>query len=232
MSSSASDGRRRFCKKPFSQRLLLGARQGGLRRAGSRDGAAAPQEARQSDRAGQAGDGPDRHSCTWDGRPLTLTVTEFLILQSLSQLPHRQSRDALWMRLCDQVMSTIAPSTATSSALRKKFNQVDASAFDGSRASYASATASRSNSPRSGGPPCWTKSKPTTRWSAPKARDPRCWRKQNRRRSAAACCNRFAPQRLTSRIVLLISLGLGRAGRRHSLFQPVPPGLIDAGCRV
>ena len=30
---------------------------------------------------------PDRHSCTWDGQAVTLTVTEFLILQSLAQRP-------------------------------------------------------------------------------------------------------------------------------------------------
>ncbi len=30
---------------------------------------------------------PERHTCTWKGDAVTLTVTEFLILQSLAQRP-------------------------------------------------------------------------------------------------------------------------------------------------
>jgi two-component system response regulator ChvI len=29
----------------------------------------------------------ERHACTWKNKPVTLTVTEFLILQSLAQRP-------------------------------------------------------------------------------------------------------------------------------------------------
>ncbi len=37
---------------------------------------------------------PERHSCTWDGKPVVLTVTEFLILQALAQRPgYVKSRD-------------------------------------------------------------------------------------------------------------------------------------------
>ena len=31
----------------------------------------------------------ERHTCTWKGEPVTLTVTEFLILQALAQPPGR-----------------------------------------------------------------------------------------------------------------------------------------------
>ena len=30
---------------------------------------------------------PERHTCTWNGEPVTLTVTEFLILQALASAP-------------------------------------------------------------------------------------------------------------------------------------------------
>jgi hypothetical protein len=39
---------------------------------------------------------PERHTCTWKGQPVTLTVTEFLILQALAQRPGVvKSRNAL-----------------------------------------------------------------------------------------------------------------------------------------
>ena len=39
---------------------------------------------------------PNRHACTWVGKPVRLTVTEFLILQSLAQRPgYVKSRDQL-----------------------------------------------------------------------------------------------------------------------------------------
>ena len=38
---------------------------------------------------------PQRHECTWEGKPVRLTVTEFLILQALAQRPgFVKSRDA------------------------------------------------------------------------------------------------------------------------------------------
>ena len=39
---------------------------------------------------------PARHECTWHGEPVQLTVTEFLILQSLAMRPgHVKTRDQL-----------------------------------------------------------------------------------------------------------------------------------------
>src|SRR5215510_13381891 len=74
-----------FIKKPFSQRLLVERVKAVLRRATPRDGNAAPQEAAKTIDRGKLSMDPDRHSCTWDSKPVTLTVTEFLILQSLAQ---------------------------------------------------------------------------------------------------------------------------------------------------
>src|SRR5699024_6005209 len=78
-----------FITKPFSQRLLVERVKAILRRASSRDaspvaggGAAKPtadQQARTLER-GQLAMDQERHTCTWKGEPVTLTVTEFLIL--------------------------------------------------------------------------------------------------------------------------------------------------------
>ena len=80
---------------------------------------------------------PDRHSCTWDTKPVTLTVTEFLILQSLAQRPGIvKSRDALMdAAYDDQVYVDDRTIDSHIKRLRKKFNQVD-EAFDGIETLY------------------------------------------------------------------------------------------------
>src|SRR5213078_3202178 len=71
-----------FIRKPFSQRLLVERVKAVLRRAAPKDPTAAPKEpdARALDRGLLRMD-PERHTCTWKNEPVTLTVTEFLILQ-------------------------------------------------------------------------------------------------------------------------------------------------------
>ena len=126
-----------FIKKPFSQRLLVERVKAVLRRAGSRDPAAAPTEAAKVIERGKLAMDPDRHSCTWDGKPVTLTVTEFLILQSLAQRPGIvKSRDALMdAAYDDQVYVDDRTIDSHIKRLRKKFNQVDP-AFDGIETLY------------------------------------------------------------------------------------------------
>ena len=70
---------------------------------------------------------PDRHACTWDGKAVTLTVTEFLILQSLAQRPGIvKSRDALMdAAYDDQVYVDDRTIDSHIKRLRKKFKQVD-----------------------------------------------------------------------------------------------------------
>ena len=89
-----------YIRKPFSQRLLLERVKAVLRRAeGKKGGAAAPAaagEAKQTMVRGQLTLDPMRHECTWNGKPVKLTVTEFLILQCLAQRPgFVKSRDNL-----------------------------------------------------------------------------------------------------------------------------------------
>ena len=126
-----------FIKKPFSQRLLVERVRAVLRRVGARDGTAAPTEAAKVIERGKLAMDPDRHSCTWDGRPVTLTVTEFLILQSLAQRPGIvKSRDALMdAAYDDQVYVDDRTIDSHIKRLRKKFNQVD-EAFDGIETLY------------------------------------------------------------------------------------------------
>jgi len=78
-----------YIAKPFSQRLLLARIRAVLRRTeiGARagNGEDAP-EAAEIVRGRLAMD-PARHRVRWDGREVTLTVTEFLILEALAQRP-------------------------------------------------------------------------------------------------------------------------------------------------
>ena len=117
-----------FIKKPFSQRLLVERVKAVMRRAVNRDVAQTPQEAAKVIERGKLSMDPDRHSCTWDGKPVTLTVTEFLILQSLAQRPGIvKSRDALMdAAYDDQVYVDDRTIDSHIKRLRKKFNAVDA----------------------------------------------------------------------------------------------------------
>ena len=69
----------------------------------------------------------ERHTCTWQGRPVTLTVTEFLILQSLAQRPGVvKSRDALMdAAYDDQVYVDDRTIDSHIKRVRKKFRVVD-----------------------------------------------------------------------------------------------------------
>ena len=81
-----------YIAKPFSQRLLLARIRAILRRAApereTEAGAAAPGPLDGPVIArGRLRMDPSRHRVTWDGKPVSLTVTEFLILECLAQRP-------------------------------------------------------------------------------------------------------------------------------------------------
>ena len=126
-----------FIKKPFSQRLLVERVKAVLRRISSREPGAAPTDAAKVIERGKLSMDPDRHSCSWDGKAVTLTVTEFLILQSLAQRPGIvKSRDALMdAAYDDQVYVDDRTIDSHIKRLRKKFNAVDES-FDGIETLY------------------------------------------------------------------------------------------------
>ncbi len=120
-----------FIRKPFSQRLLVERVKAVLRRAQPRDAASAALETSRAIERGKLVLDPDRHSCTWDGGVVTLTVTEFLILQALAQRPGIvKSRDALMdAAYDDQVYVDDRTIDSHIKRLRKKFKAVDES-FD------------------------------------------------------------------------------------------------------
>ncbi len=113
-----------YITKPFSQRLLLARIKALLRRAdpGPKPGAEPDLIAR-----GRLEMAPSRHTCTWDGKPVALTVTEFLLLKALAARPgHVKSRD----NLIDAAYGeTIYVDDRTIDShikrLRRKFREVD-----------------------------------------------------------------------------------------------------------
>ncbi len=117
-----------FITKPFSQRLLVERVRAVLRRVTARDGTAKPtgQQSKSLER-GQLVMDQERHTCTWKGEPVTLTVTEFLILHSLAQRPGVvKSRDALMDAAYDeQVYVDDRTIDSHIKRLRKKFKAVD-----------------------------------------------------------------------------------------------------------
>ena len=117
-----------FITKPFSQRLLVERVKAVLRRVAARDGTAKPvgQQAKSLER-GQLVMDQERHTCTWKDEPVTLTVTEFLILHALAQRPGVvKSRDALMdAAYDDQVYVDDRTIDSHIKRLRKKFKAVD-----------------------------------------------------------------------------------------------------------
>jgi two-component system response regulator ChvI len=78
-----------YITKPFSQRLLLARIRAILRRQEFAKTEAAPAEQAEPELLvrGRLSMDPARHKVKWDGRDVTLTVTEFLILEALAQRP-------------------------------------------------------------------------------------------------------------------------------------------------
>jgi two-component system response regulator ChvI len=119
-----------FIRKPFSQRLLVERVKAVLRRVGAAvEPGAKPgngAEAKTLERGNLAMD-QERHTCTWKGQPVTLTVTEFLILYALAQRPGVvKSRDALMdAAYDDQVYVDDRTIDSHIKRLRKKFKAED-----------------------------------------------------------------------------------------------------------
>jgi two-component system response regulator ChvI len=116
-----------YVRKPFSQRLLIERVRAVLRR---RDATVDDTERAEVDKVIQRGKlvmDPLRHSCTWNGDPVTLTVTEFLILQALAMRPgFVKSRDQLMdAAYDDQVYVDDRTIDSHIKRVRKKFRLVD-----------------------------------------------------------------------------------------------------------
>ncbi|HEY4134449.1 MAG TPA: response regulator transcription factor [Alphaproteobacteria bacterium] len=124
-----------YIRKPFSQRLLIERIRTLLRRKElSVEGAPAPSASEGAIVRGDLVLDPARHLCTWQDKPAQLTVTEFLILQSLAMRPgHVKNRDQLMdaaygehVYVDDRTIdSHIKRLRRKLKALDKEFNQIE-----------------------------------------------------------------------------------------------------------
>lgn len=119
-----------YMHKPFSQRLLVERVKAVLRRARP-DGEVPPADPNAPGskvmKRGKLTLDPARHDSLWDGKPVRLTVTEFLLLQALAQRPgFVKSRDNLMdAAYDDQVYVDDRTIDSHIKRMRKKFRQVD-----------------------------------------------------------------------------------------------------------
>jgi len=116
-----------YIAKPFSQRLLIERVKAILRRGGANGGGGTSEPKAAVIERGHLKMDPERHTCHWQGQNVTLTVTEFLILQALAQRPGVvKSRDALMdAAYDDQVYVDDRTIDSHIKRLRKKFKVVD-----------------------------------------------------------------------------------------------------------
>lgn len=119
-----------YIHKPFSQRLLIERVKAILRRANPDETDAAVLSGEAQSKAIKRGRltlDSARHDCLWEDKPVKLTVTEFLLLQSLAQRPgFVKSRDNLMDAAYeDQVYVDDRTIDSHIKRMRKKFREVD-----------------------------------------------------------------------------------------------------------
>jgi two-component system, OmpR family, response regulator ChvI len=120
-----------FIRKPFSQSLLLQRVKTVLRRNNPGEARDGRESSDKVIERGQLRMDQERHACTWKGDTVSLTVTEFLILQALATRPGMiRDREAL-MDAAYNDESYVDDRTIDShiKRIRKKFRVVDPS-FD------------------------------------------------------------------------------------------------------
>lgn len=128
-----------YITKPFSQRLLAERIKAILRRA-SLTNIEMPMPDENDQKVMKRGKltlDANRHACSWDGQPVRLTVTEFLILESLARRPgFVKSRDQLMdAAYDDQIYVDDRTIDSHIKRLRKKFRKTDKE-FDGIETLY------------------------------------------------------------------------------------------------
>jgi two-component system, OmpR family, response regulator ChvI len=118
-----------YIAKPFSQRLLIARIRAILRRTepAQASGEGGEQEPAEALIRGRLTMDPARHRVTWGGANVTLTVTEFLILETLAQRPgivktRNQLMDAAYQ---DDIYVDDRTIDSHIKRVRRKFRQVD-----------------------------------------------------------------------------------------------------------
>ena len=120
-----------YISKPFSQRLLLARIGAILRRAGAPGTAENESGEAVADGPvlvrGRLAMDPSRHRVTWEDRPVSLTVTEFLILEALAQRPGviKSRNQLLDSAYPDDVFVDDRTVDSHIKRLRRKFRAVD-----------------------------------------------------------------------------------------------------------
>ena len=118
-----------YVTKPFSQRLLLERIRSLLRSKDANEGKLVGEESEDTKVLvrGELSIDPLRHSVTWKGLNVTLTVTEFLLLQALAQRPgFVKSRDQLMdVAYDEQIYVDDRTIDSHIKRLRKKMRSVD-----------------------------------------------------------------------------------------------------------
>ena len=122
-----------YITKPFSQRLLLARIRAILRRQELAKTEVAPAEENEPEMLvrGRLSMDPARHKVKWDGKDVTLTVTEFLILEALAQRPGvvKNRNQLLDIAYQDDVYVDDRTIDSHIKRIRRKFRAVDP-AFD------------------------------------------------------------------------------------------------------
>ena len=119
-----------YIAKPFSQRLLIARIRAILRRTESIAGVSTEdgEEPQLPIERGRLTMDPARHRVMWAGKPVTLTVTEFMILETLAQRPgivktRNQLMDAAYQ---DDIYVDDRTIDSHIKRVRRKFREVDA----------------------------------------------------------------------------------------------------------
>lgn len=118
-----------YITKPFSQRLLIERTRALLRRIDSSDVDHEITDSIEILTNGKLFLDPKRHYCMWNQKPVVLTVTEFLILQSLARHPgHVKNREQLMdAAYGDNIYVDDRTIDSHIKRLRKKFKSIDKS---------------------------------------------------------------------------------------------------------
>ena len=118
-----------YITKPFSQRLLVARVKAILRRASFRRDTSGEQTADEPEPMlrGKLEMDPARQHVRWDNKPVTLTVTEFMILEALANRPGVVRTRSQLMDIAYQDDVYVDDRTIDShiKRLRRKFRQVD-----------------------------------------------------------------------------------------------------------
>ncbi len=116
-----------YVRKPFSQRVLVERVAAVLRRSALRHARGESEAGTKTLQRGRLRLDPERRTCTWKGERVTLTATEFLLLEALASRPGVvKTRDALMdAAYSDEIVIDERTIDSHIKRLRRKLKAVD-----------------------------------------------------------------------------------------------------------